>query len=193
MTSIVASEQLFDLWLLGLTWLREDKPEILARPGSSIFGALRCAGVISESQRRTLATNTKLIGHAMANSEIIKAPRRPRKPLIDARIGISDMKILTLVVPTSSLQYAKFFGAKGYLHVITECGIQHAKSVESNYSALIDHERFAQGWLGFRSQMIALASRKGSPKNPSSGKEIEDEKVTLPAVRAPYAESDFEW
>lgn len=189
-----AVEQLFDMFLQGLTWLREDKPEVLARPGGSIFGALRHANVITEGQRRTLARNTRLISHAMTNSEIIKGKRRPRKSMIEERLALSDKLILTLVMPDGSLNFSKFFGPKGYLHVVTEAGMVHAGNVASKYEALIDRERFNAGWMGFRSQIVAMKTRQSTKTGPTPPSTPDDDEAQPHITqRALYTEEDFEW
>lgn len=193
------AEQLFDMFLLGLTWLRDDKPEVLARPGGSVFNALRHANVFSEGQRRLLARNTSLISYAIPRSEVIKAKRRPRKSQIEERIGTSEQLLLTLVVPEEALQFTKLFGPKGYLHVVTDAGVAYARSVAAKYDALIDHPRFAAGWQGFVSQVRAVKARQPGKKvkaadavGTSSQDDDEAQQVNI-TRQAPYSESDFEW
>ncbi len=166
MTEAPSSQQLLDLFLLGMTWLREDRPDILARPGSSIFSAVRLAGVINEGQRKTLARNTSLITLAMKNGEIIKGRRRPPKRQLDPRIATSDKHLLTLVTD-GSVQYDKLFGGRGYQHIITESGMVYAKRVAPQYAALLDRAKFNRAWEIFKSQMRAKNAhspqRRGRP------------------------------
>jgi hypothetical protein len=192
MTEAPSSQQLLDLFLLGMTWLREDRPDILARPGSSIFSAVRLAGVINEGQRKTLARNTSLITLAMKNGEIIKGRRRPPKRQLDPRIATSDKHLLTLVTD-GSVQYDKLFGGRGYQHIITESGMVYAKRVAPQYAALLDRAKFNRAWEMFKSQMRAKNAhspqRSGRPA--SSGPATDEVQPRI--TEAKYSEEDFEW
>ena len=192
MTEAPSSQQLLDLFLLGMTWLREDRPDILARPGSSIFSAVRLAGVINEGQRKTLARNTSLITLAMKNGEIIKGRRRPPKRQLDPRIATSDKHLLTLVTD-GSVQYDKLFGGRGYQHIITESGMVYAKRVAPQYAALLDRAKFNRAWEIFKSQMRAKNAhspqRSGRPA--SSGPATDEVQPRI--TEAKYSEEDFEW
>ena len=192
MTEAPSSQQLLDLFLLGMTWLREDRPDILARPGSSIFSAVRLAGVINEGQRKTLARNTSLITLAMKNGEIIKGRRRPPKRQLDPRIATSDKHLLTQVTD-GSVQYDKLFGGRGYQHIITESGMVYAKRVAPQYAALLDRAKFNRAWEIFKSQMRAKNAhspqRSGRPA--SSGPATDEVQPRI--TEAKYSEEDFEW
>lgn len=189
-----SNQQLFDAFLLGMTWLREDRPNILARPGSSIFSALSLAGVISEGQRRILAGNAGLVTLAMQNGDIIKGTRRPPKSQLEARIA-GSRKHLIILVTDPMMQYGKMFGARGYQHVITAEGMEYAHSVASQYSALLDEAKFRRAWEVFKTRM-----RAKNAKNPQSRSRPMGDTVSgssEPSVRisreAPYREEDFEW
>lgn len=186
-----SAQQLLDTFLLGMTWLREDRPDILARPGSSIFSAVRLAGVINEGQRRTLAGNSRLITLAMQNGEIIKSARRPPKRQLEMRIATSRKYLLTLVTD-NSVQYSKLFGGRGYQHVITEAGMVYARRVAPTYAELLNQEKFARAWQIFKTQMRASNARKSQGSGRSSGGTVADERS--PRIpEAKYGEDDFEW
>lgn len=186
-----SAQQLLDMFLLGMTWLREDRPDILARPGSSIFSAVRIAGVVNEGQRRTLASNSRLITLAMQNGEIIKGSRRPPKRQLEMRIATSRKHLLTLVTD-NSVQYSKLFGGRGYQHVITEAGMVYARSVAPTYAELLNQEKFARAWHTFRTQMRASNARRSQGAGRQSGGPVTDDKnPRIPEAK--YGEDDFEW
>jgi hypothetical protein len=189
-----SAQQLLDTFLLGMTWLREDRPDILARPGSSIFSAVRLAGVINEGQRRTLASNARLITLAMQNGEIIKGSRRPPKRQLEMRIATSRKYLLTLVTD-QSVQYNKLFGGRGYQHVITEAGMVYARRVAPTYAELLNQEKFTRAWQIFRTQMRASNARssKGSGRQAGDRRPVTEERTVHITREAKYGEDDFEW
>lgn len=164
----LSDAQLFDLYLMGMAYLKEDKPHILARPGSSIFGALQHAAVISEGQRRRLGINAKLISAAMLHSETLRRVKTPPKSLVEERIAVSEMYILTIVRSKAApLQFAKFFGPQGYSHVLTDAGLEYASNVAPGYAEVIDQDRFMQAWKGFCSQQAARQGKE-IPERPNA-------------------------
>jgi hypothetical protein len=193
MSTPPSAQQLLDTFLLGMTWLREDRPDILARPGSSIFSAVRLAGVISEGQRKTLAGNSRLITLAMQNGEIIKGAKKPPKQQLVRRIATSDKYLLTLVTD-GSVQYAKLFGGRGYQHVITEAGMAYARTVAPNYARLLNREKFNHAWGVFKTQMRARGAQTRQPGRPMGGAVVSDDEQNVRITReAQYGEDDFEW
>lgn len=180
---------------MGLTWLRNERGDILARPGLSVFSSHARARVITDAQRRSIAGNSKLVTLTMKHAEIVKADKRPPKKEIVAKINDSRMHILTLVVPNQSLNFTKFFGPQGYLHVITAAGIEHALSAASNYSALIDESRFMDGWAKHKSSMRKVNADRGGSSGSKQGTQRESgasESIGhIPEAR--YGEGDFEW
>lgn len=190
-----SAQQLLDTFLLGMTCLREDRPDILARPGSSIFSAIRLAGVVSEGQRKLLARNTQLITLAMRHGEIIKGTRRPPKRLLEPRIATTDKYLLTLVTD-SSLQFDKLFGGRGYQHIITESGMIYARQIAPQYAAILDRAKFNHAWEVFKTQMRAKNAHNPQKKagSPIGGGPSSDEEVSIRITReAKYGEDDFEW
>lgn len=193
--SVLSPEQLYDLFLMGLTWLRNEREDILARPGLSVFSSHARAKAIIEAQRKSLVTNSKLITLTMQHAEIIKADKRPTKSEIVKKINKSKAHVLTLVIPDQSLNYTKFFGPQGYLHVITAAGIEQALEVASKHAKLIDEVRFINGWEIHKSSMRKFnadrggssTSKKGAPQQSGASESI----GRIP--EAPYGEGDFEW
>lgn len=193
--SVLSPEELYDLFLMGLTWLRHDREDILARPGLSVFSSHTRAKAIMEAQRKSLATNSKLITLTMKHAEIIKADKRPSKKDIVDKIKKSKAHILTLVVPDQSLNFTKFFGPQGYLHVITAAGIEQALEVASKHSKRIDEVRFLEGWAMYKLSVRKInadrggssTSKKGVPQQSGASERV----GRIP--EAPYGEGDFEW
>jgi len=189
-----SAQQLLDTFLLGMTWLREDRPDILARPGSSIFSAIRLAGVVSEGQRKLLARNTQLITLAMRHGEIIKGARRPPKRQLEPRIATTDKYLLTLVTD-SSLQFDKLFGGRGYQHIVTESGMVYAQQIAPQYAAILDRTKFNHAWEIFKTQMRAKnAHNPQRTARPMGDGPTSDEEASVRIThQAKYGEDDFEW
>jgi len=173
--SVLSPEDLYDLFLMGLMWHRNEREDILARSSLSVFSPLAKAGAITESQRAQLPKNAKLLALALKNCEIIKANKYPGKGDIVARIDNSSAHFITLVVPAEMLNYTKFFGPRGYLHIITAAGIKKVLNVASGYSDSIDKPRFLAGWARHKQTMRATASRGA-----------------VLGIEALYSEGDFE-
>ena len=190
----LTTEQLYDLFLLGLWRLRQEREDILARTATSVFGAYIGASVITKTQRKAIAIDYKLVTLAMGNAEIIKAARKPRKQKIVELIGGLDKHLVVLIVPEESPNFTKFFGPKGYEIVITDTGIAHAAGVERKYADLVTAEKFFTGWLAHKRTAAALArTNSGKSKTVQAGvPESSDGKVGY-IPPAPYSESEFEF
>lgn len=191
------SQPMYDILLLGLTYLRQERPDVLARRANSIYRALREARVIGEGQRLSVAKNVSLISMAISHAETMRGDRKPPKRKIVERCGISDMHLL-LLMPNRPLQYEFVLGPQGnYLLVVTEAGMAYAHSVAAQYSELLTPDKFMDGWRSFVKHAQATAMRRGAAAGPAgavsqSGSGDGEQKVTI-SREALYTEDDFEW
>ena len=189
--------ELFDLQLLGQTWLRraEGREHILATYPSSVYLAMQIAGVIDEPLRKGLGRNIDLINLAVPQCQTVRGKRRPYKREILQLAHTTDKLLIVLVVPAENLQFARLFGPKGYRCVISDVGMAHADRVAQNYASVIDPERFISGaWAQLKDQMRAAGSqdRQSTGHAPPSGVSGTAPSLTqLPQARV--AEADFEW
>jgi hypothetical protein len=188
----------YNAFVLGLTFLRRQRPEVLARRGNSIGQALRHAQVLSESQRKTLGVNMALVSQVMRNAETMRGNRQPPKRKVEERCGITDLHLLLLVIPDKAVQYDWVLGPKGkYLLVVTEAGMAYADGIAPQYSELLTPEKFMAGWQGFVKQVQATAMRerrqggRGAPPVPRQSSD--DETAVRVTQTAKYTEADFEW
>ncbi len=191
-----SAELLYDACLLGLTYLREDRPHILARPGVSIFQGLRHAQVLTERQRLDLVKHYRLITLMMERSHIEYGDRSPSSQQLRALIATLDQHLIILVVPREQLQYARIVGPHGYLLVITEAGMEYARNVAPRYGQLLTAEKYRTAWKQYvhqvrgakasRQQRGTLAGGGVRPGMPAAEPDIR-------LIEAKYSEDDFEW
>lgn len=195
----LTTEQLYDLFLLGMWRLRQEREDILTRTATSVLGAYVGASVITKSQREALTKDYKLVTLVMKNANLIKGDRRPFKSKIVELIGELNEHLIVLITPEESTNFTKFFGKSKrkdnrdvYEFVITNSGIAHAASVESRYTDLVSPEKYFRGWLAHKQR--AAAANAG---NTSKGGQVTSLGASDSAVdyipRAPYSESDFEF
>ncbi len=167
-----STEQLLDLLLLGLMFLRVDRPGELTRPGSSVFHSLRHAGAITEAQRRAVVNDYKLHGLMMTNGVVQRGDRRRYRRQYKELAEQTDKWVIILVPGNHQLMFGRLLGADGYSLAITESGFKHAGSVASEYEQLIDSARFTDGWEAYKTQMRGIrgagADLAGQPYQPVS-------------------------
>jgi hypothetical protein len=134
------------------------------------MSTLHLAGIFNESQRKQLANNTELVTLTMQNGEIIKRAHRPPARQLAACATSSDKRVLVLVTD-SLVQYHRFFGVRGYQHVVTNDGMRYARGIAAHYAARIDHQRFAHAWNVFKTRMGAQNAKNRAIGNGDNEKE----------------------
>lgn len=159
-----SADKMFDLFMLCLMWLREDRPEILRRPAVSVFHLLYQTKVITNAERLAIVGNPKrhlvgdarLISKIMQNSELLKFERTPDKKRVGEICDATDKLLLVLVVPSEALQYHKILGPDGYKIVITRAGMEHARSITQQYEGIMDVQTFKAGWTAIQNRMRGI-------------------------------------
>jgi hypothetical protein len=147
------------LCLIGLVWLRQDKPKQLTRSTASVFRALYNARTISTQEKQNVGKNPTLISLAMSNMEFVYG-RNPGKQTLEVAIGTSNKHLLT-IVPIKPLNYLKLFGPAGYSVVITEAGMDYAQTAYSTvYAEYITPAEFDASWRASVRQMRAMRCNK---------------------------------
>lgn len=153
-------DMLFKMLLMGLTWLRLERPDILARRGVSIFGTLHAAQLISEGQRLSIPTNTKLISLIMLNCETIKVSRVPQRSRLLEMCANSKFPLIMIVKPArSAVQFDHVVGRGGYLLVVTALGMEMAAEAEAEFSELLDAASFEAAWQRYKARMGAIGAQ----------------------------------
>jgi hypothetical protein len=143
-SSRFSSQELYEMALLGLAWMRIKSPNVLGRTGSSIMWALYHAGVIGDPINEGISGDPKLIAMAMRNAKYW-GYGTPNKKRLKYFIANSRYELLTLT--PGGLVYDKLFGGpEGHRHVISEMGIAHAMSVAWKHEGVIDFDGFCVGW-----------------------------------------------
>jgi hypothetical protein len=183
-------EALYDFLLMGLAWLREDNPDILARRGASVFSCYSHAGVLPRSALQLVEQSHDLMDLVIAHSEVIVGEKKPKKREVRKLIKESKRSNIILASPDVEMEREKLFGPYGYSHVITDIGIEHAMSVMGEYDKLIDMSRFLRGWTKHKTQMSGFAAKKNVQPRSGDG----TESSVLPYIPpAKHGEDDFEW
>jgi hypothetical protein len=194
--------QLYDLLLIGLTFMREANSDVLARPANSIFSAMRHTGLITEAQRRTLSRNFRLIGQVQTNSLIRHELRMPPRRKVVELIESAEKHLLLFVVPDKGstervlLQHNRIIGPGGYTLIVTEAGMAYARRVVGQFSELLNPEKFAAGWRRFRVEARRLGVDRRSAASGGISAEVtvsEDEARVHIDREAKYTEADFDW
>ena len=147
--------ELYDLLLVGLSWMRQDKPEQPDRTCASIVRALWNAGALSVTASRTLATNAKLVGLIMGNMVTIQG-RGDRKKRLNDAIETSECRLAVLVPSSESFVSVGLVGRRGYGIAVTARGMAYAEQVSPNYAEHVTHAGLREGWIKNRAQMGAI-------------------------------------
>lgn len=186
-------EALYDFFLMGLAWLREDNPDVLARRGASVFSCYSHAGTLPRSALQLVEQSHDLMDLVIAHSEVIVGEKKPKKREVRKLIKESEQFSIILASPDVEMEREKLFSPYGYSHVITDTGIEHALSVMGEYNKLIDATRFLRGWVKHKASMSGFAAAKMHAR-PRSQTSDGPEDSGLPYIPpAKHGEDDFEW
>lgn len=200
------SALMYDLLLIGLMFMREANADVLARPASSIFNALRHARLYTERHRQGIVKDYRLIGLIQTNSTIVHEAKPLRRYVLE-EIGKLDTHLLFYIPPATTepgappvpvmLQHPRLVGPGGYELIITEAGIVAAHKKLPQFSELLDAEKFADAWKNFRQQSRRAAMDRQRGKTGGvgvvAGEQSTDE-VTVHVDRdAKWGEADWEF
>lgn len=192
------AEGLYSLFLMGLTWLREDNPEVLARRGSNIFASFERASPVFKSARRLTEMSWDLMELVCTRSEVHQGEKAPGKRELLRSIAESEMHSIVLAVPNGELTPERLFGAGGYKHVITDAGITYAMHAAAPYAEIVNSDIFLKGWARYKAHMTALntkhprtsAQQAGTAAESADIEKGEEHMYIRPATRS---EKDFDW
>lgn len=130
-------QQIYDLTLIGLWWMRVDYPPNLIRLGIDIVNAMIKADVLPQNT----TVNRSLIELTIRNSENVDSGISPCK--LRQELDASDHDLIFLV--RGPRRYIVDLYGHGF--VITTQGIARAERVySSNYRQYITKRKFAQAW-----------------------------------------------
>lgn len=149
-------EKLYDFFLMGLMWLREDKPEVLSGLGASVFASYSHATKLTRSFQYVVATCFDLMELIQKESEVLEGDKRPERKVVLERITLSEKNSIIIVVPRGEVDPEKLIAPGGYRHVITEKGIEHAKRLMPDYERTINKKLFLKGWRLYKAQMATI-------------------------------------
>src|SRR6266496_2940111 len=161
-------EAVYHLLLLGLMYGREDRPEVLARLGNSIFHAIKRAGALTEAERKRLAINQELLALVHRHCEYKRSTRRPPKSQVEQLIDTCTKELVVIVVPDEPPRSLKLLGPNGYELVLTNVGMERAMELEPHYEALLTLRAFQKGWKTYASQMRGIPRAKGTAAGPEA-------------------------
>ncbi|HJP81498.1 MAG TPA: hypothetical protein VJ841_03845 [Candidatus Saccharimonadales bacterium] len=186
------AEELYKLFLMGLTWMREDNPGVLVRRGASVFASLACANPVFRSAQRLTLQSWDLRDRVVKNGKIYSGPKYMGLRDLRRHLAESEKHCVVMVVPEGSLDPDRFFGPGGYSHAVTDAGMELAHSVMGDYAAIVDKQKYLEGWRRHKSRMRAL-NLKRPQAGRSRGTSSSDEVGTGYIPPAQYGEEDYEW
>lgn len=156
-----AHEQLYNMFLIGLMWLRHARPQGLVQRGSSVISAFVNASLLPPEAKALYEQGYELVEFTYAQSDVIIDNREPSRQRLAELIETSEKHLVILAVSDSpTFDYDQCFRPQGYRYVITTRGIAYATSVAPYYAELIDYERFIKGWLSHAAQMRGMHARR---------------------------------
>lgn len=184
-------EQLYGIFLMGLLWLRQARPDKLAQRGSSVVASFVRAGFLPASAKALIEQSYNLMELTIARSDVIIDNRYPRRQELDRLIETSDKHNIILAISDDlNCDYGKLFSPQGYSHVITTRGMEYASHIAPQYAALINYERFVQGWELFKAQMKNLHATQGTTKSSAEPVQSDSSRYIPPA---PVRSEDYMW
>jgi len=154
------AEHMYHFFLMGLAWLREDRPHELARRGSGIFWSYEGATPAFRSSRALAMISWDLAELVKERSFVYEGEKPPSTRQLKRLIVESDKHNIILAVPPKELQPEILFGPKGYSHVITNAGMAFAADVAGLYSELITRDDFMTGWAKYRDRMQTFNAKQ---------------------------------
>ncbi len=155
-----AEGKLYDLFLMGLAWLRQDNPDVLMRPGMSVFSSLQHAASTFGPCQSLAMQSWDLMELVRDHSVVREGDKHPKKRDLRALIATSTMHNVVLATPASGMAPQLFFGPNGYSHVITDAGLAYADSVVEQYTETLTKDMFLQGWGTYRRRMAILNAKE---------------------------------
>lgn len=161
MTGKSPAEGLYDLFVMGLMWLREDRPETLARRGASVFSAYGHANGVFGSAIRLAPQSWDLMELVHDQSVVYEGDKYPGVRDLRKWIAESDTHNVILKVPKRPETPELYFGASGFRHVITRAGIDYALGVAGEYSSVITAKKYLEGWAKHRRQITTFHAKHG--------------------------------
>jgi hypothetical protein len=164
MESESAEGRLFDLFMMGLAWLRQDNPGVLSRLGASVFASLQYSGAGFHLAQHLAAQSWDLAEFVRDRSVVHAGDREPRRQELRRLITESEKHNVILAVPAAGMAPMLLFGPCGYQHVITETGMAYAASITDSYADIITQEQFLQGWETRRTRMASYNARRDTEK-----------------------------
>lgn len=152
------AQRFYDLLLIGLAFLREDRPDVLERRPSSVFTTWRNTRVLTDRERRATGRNVSLISLAMPHMEYLYGWVSSRQLQTGADRSTQH---LLVVVPEGEgrLSHVKLFKPQGYKVVLTDVGLQDALRTLSSYPSL-DKSSFLRAWARFTQQMSTMHAHR---------------------------------
>lgn len=191
------AEGLYNLFLMGLTWLREDNPDVLARRGASVFSSFEHATPVFKSARRLTEMSWELMELVCAHSIVHEAEKPPGKRELRQIIVESEMHNIVLVSPQSELTPQTLFGASDCRHVITDAGMTYAMQAAAPYAEIVNRDTFLQGWRKYKVGMTSLnTKRRRASQQGDDGTEradVERGEESRYIAPATLSEEDFDW
>ncbi len=151
-------QQLFDLCLLGMAWLRDDQPDTLDRLANSVMTAMRNENAIAMDVLKGLGTNFPLITLARNNGQDVVGAKRPPKHTLEELVATSDKFFLYVRFPIAPMSWPGLFAPRGYPLVLTEAGIQYItpKALEFTQANVITKAGFIGAWRRHARSMRGL-------------------------------------
>lgn len=189
-----AASFLYDLFHLGLAWLREDRPDTLDRRGASVFASLGFAIPLLKDARQLAPESWDLMELVRDHSLICEGSKAPTKRELRSKISDVEQLNIILAVPVAEMSPERFFGPKGYSHVITDAGIAYALSRAPLYEGVVTKEAFLQGWRTHKTQMANYSAKNAAPKQESIDEEAAREQgADWGIIPEAPREENFDW
>src|SRR5687768_13599617 len=98
-----AEGRLFDLFMMGLAWLRQDNPDVLSRRGASVFASLQYSGTGFHLAQHLAAQSWDLAEFVRDRSVVHEDGKNPRKPELRRLIAESDKYNVILAAPAAGM------------------------------------------------------------------------------------------
>lgn len=160
------TRHLYDLFILGLSWMTGDTVGSATRPALGIFRAYQHCGFLSDEQRSGIATNWDLVKLFMEFADTTPRNKPHSLDVIAAILTKTPGHVKTFVPEGFHLNHAKFFGREGYQHAITPLGREYAESITPYYVApafegMLTRKRFDDGWELYASSIRGMHANRG--------------------------------
>lgn len=110
----LTTQQLYDHLLIGLYYLRIDRPTVLRRPGNSVLRALRSAGVLQNEQYKRLLLDVAFATHVQMGSELVKSRYCPNRPTVRSYATAALCQLVVLIFSAEMLNHRRLYGPNGY-------------------------------------------------------------------------------